>query len=78
MYNNDVASRELLFYDCQTTSIVLECDIFLFSIVYMGIGGEQLVSNDKGLDKAPNRDQRFEQIVRSVYKELHADRETGC
>ena len=44
----------------------------------MGIGGEQLVSNDKGLDKAPNRDQRFEQIVRSVYKELHADRETGC
>ena len=28
--------------------------------------------------KAYNNDELFEYLIRSVYKELHADRKTGC
>ena len=48
--------------------VFLKYDIFPSSSVYMGVGGDQHVSNVTGPDNAPNRDQRFEQLV-DLYQE---------
>ena len=38
-------------------------DIISSSSVYMDVGGERHVSNVKGPDSAPHRDQEFERLV---------------